>query len=185
MTLATTGRPAPGDPGDPDDSGDSGGSGRGGMPAGGDGGRGRRRAGRRPWPGMVLMGLVLAVALAVGSGVGSSGRQSDAQRAAALDTQIRCPSCDDLSVAQSSASEAVAVRQQVARLVRQGRTNAQIEQTLVDEWGPTILLRPPVSGLTALVWIVPIVVAAGALGAVGVLFWRRGRDLTRLRRRAQ
>jgi cytochrome c-type biogenesis protein CcmH len=141
----------------------------------------RGRRGRPRWLGVAVLAVVLAVALAIGSGVGGSGRVTDAQRAAALDTQVRCPSCEDLSVAQSSAPEAVAVRRQVARLVRAGRSDAQIEQVLVGEWGPTILLRPPDSGLTAVIWIAPVVLAAGAFGAVAVLFWRRSRDLARLR----
>lgn len=133
------------------------------------------------WLGVALPAVVLAVALAIGSGVGAGGRTTATERAAALDTQIRCPSCEDLSVAQSSAPEAVAVRRQVARLAAAGRSDAEIEQVLVDEWGPTILLRPPDHGLTAVIWIAPVVLAVGALGAVALLFWRRGRDLARLR----
>ncbi len=137
---------------------------------------------RRPrWVGVALPAVVLAVALAIGSGVGAGGRPTDAQRAAALDTQIRCPSCEDLSIAQSSAPEAVAVRRQVAGLVRAGRSDAQIEQVLVGEWGTTILLRPPDHGLTAVIWIAPVVLAAGAMGGVGVLFWRRTSAMARLR----
>ena len=56
-----------------------------------------------------------------------------------------------------------------------GRSTAQIEQTLVDQYGRTILLEPPDSGGFAVIWIVPIVLAAGALGVMGVLFWRRSR----------
>lgn len=140
----------------------------------------RRRSHRR-WASVALPVVVLAIALVIGSGAGAGGRPTDTQRAAALDTQIRCPSCEDLSVAQSSAPEAVAVRRQVARLVRAGRSDAQIEQVLVGEWGPTILLRPPDSGLTAVIWIAPVVLAVGAFGAVGVLFWRRARAMARLR----
>ena len=141
-------------------------------------------AARRPRPllGPVVLLVVLAVALAIGGGLGSGGRQTAAQRAAALDSQIRCPSCDDQSVAQSSASAAVAVRHEVARLARQGRSNQEIENALVDQYGSTILLRPPTSGLTALVWLIPAVAGAVAVAAIGVLFWRRGREMSRLRR---
>jgi cytochrome c-type biogenesis protein CcmH/NrfF len=143
-----------------------------------------RRAGRARHPGLGLAALlvVLGVALAIGSGVGSGGHQTNAERAAALDSQIRCPSCADLSVAESSASSAVAVRHQIATLVDDGRTDEQIEDALVAQYGTTILLRPPTSGLTSLVWIVPAVAGALAVGALAVLFWRRSRALDRLRR---
>jgi cytochrome c-type biogenesis protein CcmH/NrfF len=42
-------------------------------------------------------------------------------------------------------------------------------------------LKPPDSGLTSIVWILPAVAGAGALVILGVLFWRRSQDLARLR----
>ena len=70
----------------------------------------------------------------------------------------------------------------MARLARQGRSNQEIENALVDQYGSTILLRPPTSGLTALVWLIPAVAGAVAVAAIGVLFWRRAREMSRLRR---
>ncbi|HEY1733942.1 MAG TPA: cytochrome c-type biogenesis protein CcmH [Acidimicrobiales bacterium] len=149
-----------------------------------------RRAGRlgrtgrasHPWLGLAALLVVLAVALAIGSGVGSGGHPTNAQRATALEAQIRCPSCEDLSVAQSSASSAIAVRHQIVTLVDEGRTDQQIEAALVGQYGTTILLRPPTSGLTSLVWILPAVAGALAIGALAALFWRRSRALDRLRK---
>jgi cytochrome c-type biogenesis protein CcmH len=138
---------------------------------------------RRPRPllGLVVLALVLAGALAVGGGLFSSTPQSNAQRAAAIDAQLRCPSCIDETVADSSASAAVAVRHEVAHLVAEGQTNSQIDADLVSRYGPSILLRPPTTGLAAAVWVVPAVAGAIALGAVAVLFWRRSRQLGRFR----
>lgn len=140
---------------------------------------GRRRP--RPWLGLGALLVVLAVALAIGGGLGQGGHQTADQRAASLDAQLRCPSCNDLSVAQSSASAAVAVRHEVLHLVRAGSTDQQIEDRLVGQYGPTILLRPPTSGLVSLVWIVPALAGAAALAALGYLFWKRSRQMARLR----
>jgi cytochrome c-type biogenesis protein CcmH len=137
---------------------------------------------RRPAFGLVALLVVLAVALAVGSGLGAGGHQTDGQRASAIDAQIRCPSCEDVSVAQSSASDAIAVRHEVAKMVAQGASTSEIEDTLVGQYGPTILLRPPTSGLSALVWFLPAIGAVVAVAAVGALFWRRSRELEELRR---
>jgi cytochrome c-type biogenesis protein CcmH len=125
--------------------------------------------------------VVLAVALVIGSGVGRS-HVSAAQRAQAIEAQVRCPSCEDLSVLDSSASAAVAVRREIARAVAAGHSDQQIDNSLVARYGPTILLRPSTHGLTALVWIVPAVGGAAALAAVGLLFWRRARQMSILRR---
>jgi cytochrome c-type biogenesis protein CcmH/NrfF len=78
-------------------------------------------------------------------------------------------------VLNSQETTSVAVRHQIARQVARGESTAQIEQTLVDQYGQNILLEPPDSGGFAIIWIVPIVLAAGALAVVGTLFWRRSR----------
>jgi len=119
--------------------------------------------------------VVVAVALAIGSGVFSGKPETAAQRAARIEAVVRCPSCIDVSVAQSQETTAVAVRHEIEQQVARGRSTAQIEQTLVDQYGQNILLEPPDSGGFAVIWIVPIVLAAGALAAMGVLFWRRSR----------
>ncbi len=132
--------------------------------------------GRRRWLLGVLGPVVVAgVALAIGSGLGHSAPQTPAQRAGSLDAQIRCPSCTDVSVADSSAPQAVAVAREVLHETRAGWSDQRIEDALVARYGPSILLRPPARGLTILVWIVPAVVATVGFGAVGLVFWRRGR----------
>jgi cytochrome c-type biogenesis protein CcmH len=124
----------------------------------------------------VLALVVLGVALAIGAGVGSSSPPTDAQRAAAIEAQVRCPSCDDLSVAQSTASSALAVRHQILTEVEHGMSATGIENGLVAQYGSSILLSPPASGLSALVWYVPAVAGGLALCALVVFFWRRSRS---------
>lgn len=135
------------------------------------------------WARVALPLAVLAVALVIGSGVFDAGAQTPAQRAAAIEADVRCPSCTDLSVAQSNASTAIAVRHQIQSMVEAGRSTAQIDQVLVSEYGETILLLPPDAGGVPLIWIIPAVLAAGALVGVGVVFWRRSRDFDALRHR--
>jgi cytochrome c-type biogenesis protein CcmH len=122
----------------------------------------------------VWVGLAVVLALALTFSV-RGGPQTPAERAAALDSIIKCPSCDGISVADSSAATAAAVRHDVAVRVGQGQSNATIEQSLVDRYGPSILLRPPTTGITAVVWVVPLVAAAAGLGGLGFFFWRRRR----------
>jgi cytochrome c-type biogenesis protein CcmH len=125
--------------------------------------------------------VVLIVALVIGSGVLSGKPQTPAQRADAIESVVRCPSCIDVSVAQSEESTALAVRHEIEQQVAQGRSTAQIERTLVAQYGQTILLEPPDADGFAIIWMVPIVLGAGALGAVGVLFWRRSRQFSATR----
>ncbi|MGH9007235.1 MAG: cytochrome c-type biogenesis protein [Acidimicrobiales bacterium] len=130
---------------------------------------------------MAALVIVAAVTLVIGSGVGRSAPPSLASRAAALEGHIRCPSCEDLSVAQSEASSAISARRQIVAMLSTGSTDAQIEASFVARYGPSILLEPASSGLGVLVWLLPLVAVVLALGALAALFWRRQRELQRLR----
>jgi cytochrome c-type biogenesis protein CcmH len=133
-----------------------------------------------PRQGLLRLVVVLAVALAIGSGIGST-HGAPHQRIVALETQIRCPSCADLSVAESTSSAAIAVRREITQLVVAGESDDQIRSALVAQYGNTILLRPPDSGITSLVWIIPAVAGAAAFVALGIFFWRRSREFEALK----
>jgi cytochrome c-type biogenesis protein CcmH/NrfF len=142
------------------------------------------RTARLPlWAQVLLPLIVVAVALVIGSGVLDSGPPTGAQRAAAIEAGIRCPSCTDISVAQSNATTAIAVRHQIESMVQAGRSTASIEQVLVSEYGQTILLVPPDTGGVPLIYVVPLVAGAAALVGVGVVFWRRSQQFRTLRTR--
>jgi cytochrome c-type biogenesis protein CcmH len=129
---------------------------------------------RRRFPLWTLLAAVLVVALVIGSGVLSSSPPTAAQRAGSIESSLRCPSCEDLSVAESSASTAVTVRATVAQLIAEGRTDQQIESFLVARYGASIVLDPPARGWSLLVWLLPLLGGVAALaGLVTVLIRRR------------
>jgi len=139
------------------------------------------RSGRALWWRISPPLLVLAVALVIGSGAFSGTRQTDAQRAASIEAVVRCPSCVDVSVAQSEESTALAVRHEIVRQVAEGKSTAEIEHILTSQYGPTILLQPPDADGFPVIWVVPGVLGAGALAVLGVVFWRRSRQFNALR----
>lgn len=93
---------------------------------------------------------------------------SAAARIAHLESIVRCPSCEDLSVAQSNATSAIAVRHQIAREVRDGRSDQQILSGIEGVYGTQILLSPKASGLGLLLYVVPLALAVGLV----LLVWR-------------
>jgi len=128
----------------------------------------------RPWAPLAVLVVVVAVALALGASRGGPA-PTPAQRANAIDALVRCPSCDGISVANSSASTAVAIRHAVAARVRAGQDDSQIDAFLVSRYGPSILLRPPVHGWTAWVWVLPPAALAVSVAAFVSVLWRRRR----------
>lgn len=91
-----------------------------------------------------------------------------------IEGEVMCPVCGTLlELAESPQAQ----RQKVfiARLIAAGRTEAQIKEALVAEYGNEVLALPRGSGFSLSAYLVPIVaflVAAVAL-ALGVLRWRR------------
>ena len=118
---------------------------------------------------------VLVVGALVWAAWPSGGPATAGQRAHELATELRCPDCEGLSVADSSTPSAQAIRADLARRTSTGQSDASIRGVYVARYGESILLKPPTSGLSLLVWVLPAV--ALALGAAGLAFaftrWRR------------
>ena len=127
----------------------------------------------RRWGPWIALGVVVVIALAVV--LWPTGDQSTAARAHSLETEFKCPECQGLSVADSQAPTSRAIRADIKRRIAAGQSDEQIRQAYVDRYGETILLTPQSSGVSLLVWILPVVVLA--LGATGIVFaLRRNRD---------
>ena len=127
----------------------------------------------RRWLPWVVLGVVAAVALAIAAWP-SSGPSTVAQRAHAIASELRCVDCEALSIADSSTSNAAAQRADIESRLRSGQSAAQIRRAYVEQYGPSILLRPENKGIGMLVWALPT--GAFLLGAAGLAFalrrWR-------------
>jgi cytochrome c-type biogenesis protein CcmH len=123
----------------------------------------------------VALGVALIVALLIGSGVFSSKPLTRAQRVQAIAAGIKCPSCEDLSVADSNAQTAVTVRAAITAQVAAGRTDQQIDDYLTARYGSSIVLTPPKSGWSLLVWVLPLVAGVAAVGGLTLFMVRRRR----------
>jgi cytochrome c-type biogenesis protein CcmH len=88
---------------------------------------------------------------------------------------IKCPSCIDLSIAQSDAPIAVGLRAEVAAWVHEGLSDARIKELVVARFGEQALLVPSGSGADILLWAVPVVAIGGAGVLLAVYLWRRRR----------
>ena len=117
--------------------------------------------------------LVAVVAVGVWAIVVNPPASTSAQRIAHLENLVKCPSCQDLSVAQSTASSSLAVRHEIVTLVHQGRSDTQILTTIEAAYGPTILLSPSTGGVGVLLWALPTGVVVALVVTAVVLRRRR------------
>ena len=121
------------------------------------------------WLWAVAFAVVLVVAITL-----TPSTPSQATRIAHLESLVKCPSCDDLSVADSNGTTAVAVRHEITSDVHHGESDNAILTSIEDAYGPSILLSPSTSGLGVLLWVVPLG-GVLALVLVGLRLVRRRR----------
>lgn len=96
----------------------------------------------------------------------------------ALTGELRCVMCQNQSLADSNAQVAHDLRREVLALIRQGKSDAQVKQFLVQRYGEFVLYRPQVQGRTWLLWFGPaLVLLGGALVVVRVVRARAGREV--------
>lgn len=124
------------------------------------------------------VGLVLVVVLvALGASTTPDTGQSD-DRLYALAGQMKCLQCLGESVAGSQSDIAQEMRAEIRRQMRRGRSDDEILTYFADRYGQRVLLTPSASGLSSLVWVVPVVAAGLGVAGLGFAFatWRRQRD---------
>lgn len=92
-----------------------------------------------------------------------------------LSTELRCLVCQNQTIADSNAELAQDLRREIRSMIKDGKTNPEIIDFMVVRYGDFVLYRPPVKGITLLLWGGPI-----ALMLLGLIVLVRY-----LRRRAQ
>lgn len=85
----------------------------------------------------------------------------------ALIDELRCPKCLNTNLSGSDSPIASDLRRSVAEMIREGRSDQEIRDYLVQRYGDFILYRPRLTGATFLLWFGP-----GLLLVVGlVVIW--------------
>ena len=96
------------------------------------------------------------------------------QRARAISADLRCLVCQNQSIDDSDAPLAKDLRVLVRERLVAGESDGQVRDFIVQRYGDFVLLRPPFSVRTALLWLTPVmVVGFGALGLAAALRRRR------------
>ncbi len=88
---------------------------------------------------------------------------AEQERYRVLIEELRCPQCQNQNLAASDAPVAADLRKEVLRLMREGRSDTEIIDFLVDRYGDFVLYRPRWQSATYLLWLGPgvLLIAAG------------------------
>lgn len=136
----------------------------------------RSRPLQRSWIPWIPLALVLALALGVGA-LGSTGPQTNEDRALAISRTIKCPECRGETVDQSNAPSAKQIRVEIAKRVQLGQSDEEIQQAVGSPYNGAILMTPTASGVAGLVWVLPVVAMICALAGLAVAFRSWGRNV--------
>jgi cytochrome c-type biogenesis protein CcmH len=134
-----------------------------------------------PRPSRVLATLVVAVALLAVAAIPALAADLTPEQeelAKKLEHQLIAPCCWTQTVDVHSSESAELMKAQISMLVAQGKSESEILDTFVEQYGEPILAAPRASGFNLVAYVLPVVIALAAAGAIAYLVvrWRRRPD---------
>ena len=127
----------------------------------------------------------MIAAIALGFGIFGSGHAaidahefadgSQRQHYYDLAAVLRCPKCQNQSIAESSSPIANDLRGEIRRMLIEGKSDKQIIDFMVARYGEFVLYDPPLSSRTVLLWLGPAILLLVGGVTVGVLVRSRRR----------
>jgi cytochrome c-type biogenesis protein CcmH len=124
---------------------------------------------RRTWLLVAGAAVVIVAAALLARGGGEPATVED--RAQAISAGLRCPVCQNLSVADSPSRLAGEMRAEVEGQLRAGRTDDEVRAFFVARYGEWVLLEPR----SLLPFVIPVAAVALGVGAWLLVVRRRPR----------
>lgn len=103
---------------------------------------------------------------------------ADRERFQELTKELRCPKCQNQSIADSNAPIASDMREAVHKLVQEGESNEDIMLAMTSRFGEFVRYRPELDQRTFLLWFTPLIVILVGLIAVAIVVIRSRRNET-------
>lgn len=100
----------------------------------------------------------------------------DRKRYQAFVEELRCPKCQNQNLAGSNSPIASDLRRELHRLIKDGKSDKEITDFMVDRYGDYVLYNPQLQKSTWVLWFGPAsLLLGGVLILAGVLYRRRAR----------
>jgi len=101
--------------------------------------------------------------------------EAERERYRTLTEELRCPKCQNQNIADSNAPIAMDLREEIFRMLEEGKSNDEIVAYLVDRYGDFVRYNPPVNTITLLLWYGPAGLLILGFGVLTVILVRRRR----------
>ena len=82
-----------------------------------------------------------------------------------LSNELRCPTCQGLSVKDSEAGFSNSIKDKIRELMKHKKSDKEIREYFIERYGEWILRAPPKQGFNLVLWILP-----GAGIVIGLLW---------------
>lgn len=128
--------------------------------------------------GLLLLLLVTSIPVLAESAIEVREFESPvmAERYRDLTASLRCPKCDAQAVDSSDSLVAADMRERVADLLREGRSDKEILDYMVARFGEFVLYNPRLDERTWLLWGLPFVLVMFG-GVIVAVFVRKRRHV--------
>jgi cytochrome c-type biogenesis protein CcmH len=128
-----------------------------------------------PRPLALLLLVLLSAPIAAKEAAPAAADPVLEKRVMTLAEELRCLVCQNQTLAESNAPLAEDLRNQVREKMRQGKSDKEVVDFLVERYGDFVLYRPPLKTTTVLLWFGPLLLLAVGFAVL----------LRRVRRRRQ
>lgn len=129
----------------------------------------------KSWSGLLLALFISCTALADNIDTYKFSSVGQEQQYRHLTGSLRCPKCQNNSIADSNAMIASDMRLKVYELLQAGQTPEQIKKYMVARYGNFVTYEPPVTPSTIVLWAGPALFVI--IGALVIILRSRKRSL--------
>ncbi|MDG3088744.1 cytochrome c-type biogenesis protein CcmH [Vibrio hannami] len=83
-----------------------------------------------------------------------------------LSNTLRCPKCQNNTIADSNAELAQDLRKKVYEMTKDGKSSDEIVDYMIDRYGNFVTYKPPFTVATSVLWLSPLVVVLLGFGII-------------------
>lgn len=97
----------------------------------------------------------------------------DRKRYQSFIDEMRCPKCQNQNLSGSDSQIAMDLRRELYLMIKDGKSDKEIVDFMVERYGDFILYRPPLKASTLVLWAAPWVLLGGGIILLIVIVRRR------------
>ncbi|WP_245929118.1 cytochrome c-type biogenesis protein [Agarilytica rhodophyticola] len=124
---------------------------------------------------VLLLSLICAALPSMAVDVVEFDSPRDHERYQQLTYELRCPKCQNQNLIDSNSQISEDLRDEVVRLIKEGKTDSEIKEYMVSLYGDFILYKPPLQKNTIVLWAGPVLMLILGMCIFGVIIFKRSR----------